>query len=237
MKTRAGSHFLIHGDTRRRAALVQYLTKLNEAFVEEPQRDAREEIFGQVFGKDPAGFEKAWKAGVARMEPDPWFTSLRHLEWVAAALRDAHADGVVIRNWPQVKERMARGRRNADDGGDAAAKAGAEGGAEAGAAGEARDVDFPAPARVEVVVSDVPKLPPGVLVTHVVPNILLSWRLDREGLPEHDISFRDPPAEQLAEIEDELREKAAADRGLKRVEDLQALPVDPPEPVAPEPGK
>jgi hypothetical protein len=53
--------------------------------------------------------------------------------------------------------------------------------------------DFPSPAEVEFIPSEDPKMPPGLLIKKLTPNILLSWKLNAAGDVEENISYVDPP--------------------------------------------
>ena len=187
-------YFLIHGGKRERAALEQYLLKLNNDFVTDPTRDRRNEAFVNVFGSNLAGFEKAWRKGVLSLEPDTWYTSLRHVQTIAAALKQFHARKVEVRSWGQLKEQMVRHNiqariRERD--------IVARGVREEKVDHVEEDFNFPNPAQVELRLSTDPKLPHGMLITHIKPNILLSWTINEDGVLEEDISYVDPPRGQI----------------------------------------
>ena len=75
---------LVHGGKQYRSALEQYLGLINRTT---PPAKA----FGTVFGQNVDTFQKAWEKGLDRMEPDPWFTSVHHLQLMAIALKALHA--------------------------------------------------------------------------------------------------------------------------------------------------
>lgn len=202
-------HFLIHGNKAQRAALENYLLKLNNDFVTDSGRDRRAEAFNQIFGNNLENFEKAWKLGVQKMEPDAWYTSVRHLEWMAAALQQFHKQEVKVKSWPHLKEQLIRHKvkaliRERD--------IVARGERMEAVEDEEQDLNFPDPAQARIIPSTDPKLPHGMLVTHIEPNLLLTWSINENGVLEQDISYLDPPRQQLVEIkkfkkEQELKKK------------------------------
>lgn len=187
-------HFLVHGGRGRyRPALEEYLEIMNRG------SDAKV-AFDQVFGKNVDAFEAAWARETAKMEPDPWQTSVNHVERVAEALRALHEAGAQVTSFDDLKRELERrGVRiaapTAHGGEDDAPKAkgrGMKAGQEEGG-GEPEDggleLDFPAPAVAEIVPAKDPKLPPGIVVKKVSPEIVLTWKSDKDGKPQAEIGF------------------------------------------------
>lgn len=187
-------YFLIHGNKKQRAAMENYLLTLNRDFVTDPSRDPRPNAFARVFGNNLGNFEKGWKAGVARMEPDSWFTSVRHLQWMAAALKAFHDQEIEVRNWPHLKEQLIRHKFKATI---RERDIVARGERKEQVEHVEQNFNFPDPAQVEFIKSEDPRLPDGLLITHVSPNILLSWSINADGVLEEDISYLDPPRGQV----------------------------------------
>lgn len=190
-------YFLIEGgknNKKQQAAFERYLFKLNNDFVIDPNRDRRGEAFNTIFGNKLENFEKAWRIGVNRMEPDAWYSSVRHLEWMAAALEAFHKQGIEVKSWPHLKEQLIRHEfkaliRERDIVARGERKEAVE--------DEEQDLNFPDPAQVEFLKSTDPKLPHGLLITHIEPNILLTWSINENGVLEQDISYLDPPRGQI----------------------------------------
>jgi hypothetical protein len=187
-------YYLINGNKKERLAIETYLRMLNDKFVTDPGRDPRAETFEFVFGNNLDAFEAAWKAAVARMEPDSWFTSVRHLQWMAAALKQFRDQEIEVRSWPHLKEQLIRHKFKATI---RERDIVARGERKEQVEHLEQDFDFPDPAQVEFLPSDDPRLPHGLLITHVSPNILLSWSINADGVLEEDISYLDPPRGQI----------------------------------------
>lgn len=221
-------YFLVHGGKRstplqialegqRGPALEGYLRLLNRNFVKDPRRDRRAEAFETVFGRELKNFEAAWKEGLEKLEPDPWFSSVRHLQFIAAALKAFHAKGIEVKSWPQLKEQLIRHNfrttireRDAVNRGERKEQV----------EDVEQNFDFPAPAEVEFVPSDEAKLPAGLRITNVTPNILLSWTLNSAGKVEEDISYVDAP--KLAKQSGGKSTRDAAKRETKSATPAQA---------------
>lgn len=172
-------HSLVHGGPKYLAALEQYLTLLNRG------SDARQ-AFDRVFGDNLEGFQQAWENGLGRVEPDPWFTSVRLLQTLAGALKLFHEKDIAIESFAHLKEQMVRYKfRLAGPKRDAAAR-----GPDKAKAQEAELViEFPMPAVAEWVPSLDPKLPHGLVVKGIKPLLRLRWRLDDEGKPVEEIDY------------------------------------------------
>jgi hypothetical protein len=194
-------YYLIHGgkggrqlittiDGSRGGALEGYLLLLNQNFIKNPQRDPAPDAFTKVFSNNLAEFEKQWKLGLEQLEPDPWFTSVRHLQFVAAALKQFHAKNIEVKSWPHLKEQLIRHKFRATIRERDVVNRGER-------KEQVEDVeqafDFPDPAEVEFLPSDDPKLPAGLLITNVTPNIRLTWSLNAAGKIEENISCETPP--------------------------------------------
>ncbi len=193
-------YFLVHGGKRNAPlqtkidgqavpALEAYLRILNADFVRDPRTDKRPNAFNKVFSNELGNFEAAWKDGLKKLEPDPWFSSVRHLQLLAAALKQFHAKKIEVKSWPQLKEQMARHRfRTAIRERDAVSR----GNGDDKSDDALPRFDFSAPAEVEFLPSADPRVPAGLFITKVNPNILLSWTVNSAGEIEEDISFIDP---------------------------------------------
>ena len=171
-------------------ALEGYLLLLNQNFIKDPYRDPAPNAFTKVFSDNLAEFEKQWKLGLERLEPDPWFTSVRHLQFVAAALKQFHAKKIEVKDWPHLKEQLIRHKfratiRERDVVNRGERKEQVE--------DVEQEFDFPDPAEVEFLPSDNPKLPAGLLITNVTPNIRLTWSLNASGEIEENISYEPAP--------------------------------------------
>ena len=186
--------YLAHGNKNERLAIETYLKMLNDKFVTNPGKDPRAETFEFVFSNNLDAFEASWKKAVARMEPDAWFSSVRHLQWMAAALQEFHKKKIQVKGWNHLKEQLVRHRFKATI---RERDIVARGEREEEVEDVEQDFDFPDPAQVEFRQSDDPRLPHGLLITHVVPNILLSWSVNADGVLEEDISYVDPPKGQI----------------------------------------
>jgi hypothetical protein len=108
-------YFLIHGGkggkplrTRDGPALETYLLLLNHGFIKNPRVDPSPPAFEKIFSNDLAEFERQWKKGLEGLTPDPWLTSVRHLQSISFALRAYHERKIPIGSWPQLKEYLAR---------------------------------------------------------------------------------------------------------------------------------
>jgi hypothetical protein len=190
-------YFLIHGGKKSAPlrvdegpALEYYLRLLNFTFVKDPYNDPRPAAFATVFSNNLTNFETAWKSGLERLEPDPWFSSVRHLQFIAAALKAFHEKSIEVKSWSHLKEQLIRYKfkttireRDVVNRGEREEKV----------EDVEQSFEFPKPAEVEFIKSEDPKLPHGMLITNVTPNIRLSWRLNASGDVEEDISYVDPP--------------------------------------------
>jgi hypothetical protein len=214
--------FLIHGNKKQRAALEQYLWMLNDGFVTDPSRDPRPVAFGKVFGNNLEAFEKAWKTGVSKMEPDSWFTSVRHLQWMAAALKAFHEQEVEVRTWDHLKEQLARHKFKATI---RERDIVARGERKEQVEDVEQNFNFPDPAQVQLLKSTDPRLPHGMLITHVTPNILLTWSINADGVLEEDISYLDPPRGQKPAAP--VAKKPEPQAGMKATPAKKAEPAKP----------
>jgi hypothetical protein len=170
---------LVQGGPKYRAALEQYLTLLNRG-------TAPRLAFDKVFGSDVESFQKAWEKGVGRMEPDAWFTSVRHLQFIAAALKAFHAHQIEVKSFDHLKEQMIRYKfrtevRERD--------VVAQGKRKEEVQDAEQNFDFPAPATPELVASTDPKLPAGLVVKGIKPPLKLSWKLNDAGEVEEEIEY------------------------------------------------
>jgi hypothetical protein len=170
-------YFLIHGDkgkpkeTKVRGTMVgaldAYLLILNDEFVKNPKRFDKAAAFKEVFSDNLKRFRKEWEDGLKELEPDPWLSSLRHVQILASAFKQLQAKGVKIESIAQVEDRLRKDLFH----------------------------DFPPQATAELVPSgdDATKPPPpGVLVSGAaknMPNIRLSWAANGAEDLEEEISF------------------------------------------------
>jgi hypothetical protein len=169
-------YFLIHGGKdggplqtevrgRRVDALEAYLLILNEEYVRNPRKDARPAAFKEVFSNNVRRFRKEWEEGLKELKPDPWLSSLRHVQILASAFKTLHAERAKIDNLAQVQGKLRNDLFH----------------------------DFPKPAEAELVKSDdEATLPPGVLVTGAardLPNIRVSWTVNRGDTLQEKITF------------------------------------------------
>jgi hypothetical protein len=194
-------YFLIHGgkkagplkvqiDGQWAGALEVYLLKLNSDFVKDPYRDPRPKAFELVFSNNLKGFEAAWKAGLEKLEPDAWFTSVRRLQFIAAAIKEFHDHKIEMTSWGKIKEQLIRYKfhttiRERDIVSRGERKEKVE--------HVEQDFEFPNPAEVEFRPSEDPKLPPSLLIKNLTPNLLLTWTRNAAGELEENISYIDPP--------------------------------------------
>ena len=194
-------YYLIHGGKKSGPLKVQlegqwvgaleaYLLKLNNDFVKDPYRDPRPKAFELVFSNNLKNFEAAWKQGLEKLEPDAWFTSVRRLQFIAAAMKAFHGKNIEMKSWAHVKEQLIRYKfrttiRERDVVNRGERKEEVE--------HVEQSFDFPSPAEVEFIPSEDPKMPPGLLIKKLTPNILLSWKLNAAGDVEENISYVDPP--------------------------------------------
>ena len=170
---------LVHGGKPYRAALEQYLTLLNRGT--NPRQ-----AFDKVFGPNLESFQKAWEKGVGRMEPDAWFTSVRHLQFRAAALKLFHETHIEVKSFAHLKEQLIRYKfRTELRERDVVAR----GKRKEQVENVEQNFDFPNPATADLVPSDDPKLPPGLIVKGIKPTLKLTWRLNDEGGVEEDIDY------------------------------------------------
>ena len=170
---------LVHGGPRYRAALEQYLTLLNRGA--DPQQ-----AFEKVFGDSLDTFQKAWEQGLKRMEPDAWFTSVRHLQLMAAALKAFHEHNVEVKSFPHLKEQLIRYKFRAEI---RERDVVARGEREVKVQNVEQNFDFPNPAVADLVPSTDPKLPHGLVVKGIKPTLKLSWRLGDDGKPVEEIDY------------------------------------------------
>ena len=170
---------LVHGGPRYRAALEQYLTLLNRGT--DPQQ-----AFNKVFGGNLGSFQQAWEQGLKRMEPDAWFTSVRHLQLMAAALKLFHENKIEAKSFPHLKEQLIRYKFRAEV---RERDVVARGEREVRVEHNEQNFDFPNPATAELVPSTDPQLPPGLVVKGIKPTLKLSWRLDDAGKPVEEIEY------------------------------------------------
>ena len=170
---------LVQGGPKYRAALEQYLTLLNRG------TNSRQ-AFDKVFGPDVESFQKAWEKGVGRMEPDVWFTSVRHLQFLAAALKAFHANHIEVKSFDHLKEQLIRYKfRTELRERDVVAR----GKREEKVQNVEQNFDFPNPATAELVPSTDEKLPAGLVVKGIKPPLKLSWRLNDAGEVEEEIEY------------------------------------------------
>jgi len=170
---------LIHGGPQYRAALEQYLTLLNRG------TDAQQ-AFEKVFGSGLDTFQKEWEKGVKRMEPDSWFSSVRHLQLMAAALRVFHQKGIEVKSFNHLKEQLIRYKFRAEI---RERDIVSRGGREVKVQHVEQNFDFPNPAVAELVPSTDPKLPHGLVVKGIKPTLKLTWRLNDAGEVEEEIEY------------------------------------------------
>ena len=171
---------LVHGGPKYRAALEQYLTLLNRGI--ESGR-----AFEQVFGPNLEAFQKEWERGLKRMEPDAWFTSVRHLQLMAAALRLFHEKKIEVRSFDHLKEQLIRYKFRAEV---RERDVVSRGGREVKVQHVEQNFDFPPGAIVELVPSTDGKLPHGLLVKGAIkPPLKLSWRLNDAVEVEEEIEY------------------------------------------------
>jgi hypothetical protein len=171
---------LVHGGPQYRAALEQYLTLLNRG------TDANQ-AFNKVFGNNLDAFQREWEKGLKRMEPDAWFTSVRHLQLMAAALRLFHEKKIEVKSFDHLKEQLIRYKfRSEVRERDVVSR----GGREVKVQHAEQNFDFPPGAVVELVPSADEKLPHGLVVKGVIkPPLKLSWRLNEAGEVEEEIEY------------------------------------------------
>ena len=170
---------LVHGGRQYRSALEEYLTLLNRGT--QPRQ-----AFDKVFGPNVESFQKAWEKGIARMEPDAWFTSVRHLQFLAAALKAFHANKVEVKSFAHLKEQLIRYKFRAEI---RERDVVARGKREQKVQHVEQNFDFPNPATAELVPGDDPKLPPGIVVKGIKPVLKLSWKLNDAGQVEEQIEY------------------------------------------------
>ena len=121
------------------------------------------------------------------MEPDAWFTSVRHLQLMAAALRLFHEKGIEVKSFPHLKEQLIRYKFRAQI---RERDVVARGEREVKVQHVEQNFDFPNPAVAELVPSTDPKLPHGLIVKGVKPTTLkLTWKLNAAGKPEENIEY------------------------------------------------
>jgi hypothetical protein len=120
------------------------------------------------------------------MEPDSWFTSVRHLQLMAAALRAFHEKNVEVTSFPHLKEQLIRYKFRAEI---RERDVVARGEREVKVQHAEQNFDFPNPAAAELVPSTDPKLPHGLVVKGIKPTLKLSWKLDDEGKPQEEIEY------------------------------------------------
>jgi hypothetical protein len=97
-------YFLIHGnkgkplETTVRGKLVgaldAYLLILNDEFVKNPARFDKAAAFKEVFSNNLNRFRKEWEENLKELKPDPWLSSLRHVQILASAFKQLHAKGM-----------------------------------------------------------------------------------------------------------------------------------------------
>jgi hypothetical protein len=170
---------LIHGGPKYRAALEQYLSLLNRGT--QPQK-----AFEQVFGGNLDGFQQSWEKGLKRMEPDAWFTSVRHLQLMAAALKAFHENKIEVKSFGHLKEQLIRYKFRAEI---RERDIVARGEREVKVEHVEQNFDFPNPAVAELVPSTDPKLPHGLVVKGIKPVLKLSWKLDDAGKLVEEIEY------------------------------------------------
>jgi hypothetical protein len=169
------SHYLIHGGEgggplrtevrgTRVDALEAYLRILNDEYVRNPKKDARPAAFKEVFSNNLRSFRNQWEEGLKALKPDPWLSSVRHVQILASAIEALHRKNVKVDSIEQLQAMLRKELFR----------------------------DFPKPAEAELVESDDAKLPPGVLVTGAakdMPDIRLAWTMNRDGALEEAITF------------------------------------------------
>ena len=170
---------LVQGGPKYRAALEQYLTLLNRG-------TAPRQAFDKVFGSDVQSFQKAWEKGVGRMEPDTWFTSVRHLQFLSAALKAFHENKIEVKSFDHLKEQLVRYKFRAEV---RERDVVARGKRKEEVQHVEQNFDFPDPATAELVPGDDPKLPAGLVVKGIKPTLKLSWRLNDAGAVEEEIDY------------------------------------------------
>jgi hypothetical protein len=171
---------LVHGGPKYRAALEQYLTLLNRG-------DQPDQAFEKVFGPDLDTFQKEWERGLKRMEPDAWFTSVRHLQLMAAALRLFHEKKIEVKSFDHLKEQLIRYRFRAEV---RERDVVSRGGREVKVQHVEQNFDFPPGAVAELTPSPDEKLPHGLVVKGAIkPPLKLSWRLNEAGEVEEEIEY------------------------------------------------
>jgi hypothetical protein len=170
---------LIHGGRQYQAALSKYLELLNRGI--EPPR-----AFEQVFGANLENFESAWKKGLTRMESDAWYSSVRHLQLMAAALKLFHEKGIEVKSFSHLKEQLIRYKfraqireRDVVSRGERKVKV----------EHVEQNFDFPNPAVAELIPSTDGKLPHGLVVKGIKPTLKLSWRVNESGAVEEEIQY------------------------------------------------
>jgi hypothetical protein len=170
-------YFLIHGGKKGAPltttvrgktvdALEAYLLILNDEFVKNPAHFDKAGAFKEVFSNNLKRFRKEWEDGLKELKPDPWLSSLRHVQILASALRQLHAKGVPIQSIQQVEDMLRKDLFH----------------------------EFPAPATAELVEpGDDAKLPPGIRVRGAggkdMPDIRLRWQVSSANDLEEEISF------------------------------------------------
>jgi len=173
-------YFLIHSDKKYRAALEQYLDIMN-------QGQTADVAFTKVFGKNIGAFEKSWSAALPKFEADPWFTSVRRVQFYAEILKALHKQKVKVTTFPRLRELVIKNSMAAkvkerdivvrDE-------------KDIQLANEAEELSFPKPAEVELVASEDPKLPDGMVIRGLKPTtIRLSWKLDADGVIVEDLNY------------------------------------------------
>jgi hypothetical protein len=169
----------VHGGPKYRAALEQYLTLLNRG------SDAKL-AFDKVFGNGLEAFQKEWEAGLRRMQPDPWFSSVRHLQFMAAALKAFHEKHIEVKSFDHLKEQLIRYKVRVEVRERDVVPRGSR---EVKVQDVEQNFDFPKPAVAELVPGADPKLPHGLVVKGIRPALKLSWRLNEAGEPEEQIDY------------------------------------------------
>jgi hypothetical protein len=180
-------YWLIHyRDGKYRGALEQYLGFLNSG------RDS-DQAFAQVFGKDLNNFKDAFEKGLPKLDPDPWFTSVRRVQFYAEVLKALHAarkEGKAVpefKDFGKLREFVIRSgigvrieERDIVKRDDRDVKLG----------NESEELSFPKPGVAELVKSEDENLPDGLVVTGLKPTtIRLSWKLDKKGNLVEEISY------------------------------------------------
>jgi hypothetical protein len=173
---------LVHGGKQYQAGLEQYLRIMNKG-------GTSREAFDKVFGADLGTFEKAWAKAVERMEPDAWFSSVRHLQFMAAALKAFHANKIEVTSFEKLKEQLIRHKfRTEIRERDVVSRGKREEKVEQ----VEQDFNFPDPALAVLVPSEDPTLPPGLSVTNINPPLKLTWRRGADGAAEENIEYGEP---------------------------------------------